>query len=324
MIIVGTDSGVYGFTQDKGTWRRTSTELEGVAVCDLAVDPSAPDRVVAAARETGVFETNDRGATWAQVADDFDPWSIDVSSDGTAIAGARPSSVYRQPRGGSWGPLNLLTEQPAYGTWTFPVPPHLPNIRDIAFSPTDAHTIYAAVEVGGLLVSTDDGATWENFREGVHLDIHSIIAAEGDADVIYAATGRGFFRSFNAGRQWESACNGLAGLYLTPLVAHPADGHTLITSATNGRPRYWRERSSGAEAVIYRSQDGGSNWQAVMNGLPEQLVGAVTGFGVDPSQTDVLYAAAEDGQVFASNSFGDEWQIVASDMPPARAIAVLP
>jgi photosystem II stability/assembly factor-like uncharacterized protein len=323
MILVGTDSGVYGFTQENGTWRRTSAELDGVAVCDLAVDPSSPGRVMAAARETGIFETVDHGATWAQVADDLDPWSVDVASDGTAIAGARPSSVYRQPVGGSWAPLNLLTEQPAYGSWSFPVPPHLPNIRDIAFSPTDAHTIYAAVEVGGLLVSNDDGATWENFREGVHLDIHSITAAEGDDDVIYAATGRGFYRSFSAGRQWESACNGLAGLYLVPLVAHPTDAHTLITSATNGRPRYWRRRPSGAEAVIYRSHNGGSNWQPVMNGLPEQLVGAVAGFATDPAHADVLYAAAEDGHVFASNSFGDEWEIVATDLPPARAIAAL-
>lgn len=323
MILVGTDSGVYGFTQENGAWRRSSAELEGVAVCDLATDPTTPGRVVAAARETGIFESADRGETWAQVADEFDPWSVDIAPDGTAMAGARPSSIYRQPRGGSWGPLSLLTEQPAYSTWSFPVPPHLPNIRDIAFSPTDAQTIYAAVEVGGLLVSTDDGATWENHREGVHLDIHSITAAKGGEDVIYAATGRGFYRSFNAGRQWESACDGLVGIYLTPLVAHVDDPHTLITSATNGRPRYWRERASGAEAVIYRSTDGGATWRPVMNGLDEQLVGAVTGFAVDLAHPDVICAAVDDGQVFASESFGDEWSVVASGLPPARAVAVL-
>jgi hypothetical protein len=60
-----------------------------------------------------------------------------------------------------------------------------------------------------------------------------------------------------------------------------------------------------------------------MNGLPEQLVGAVAGFATDPAHADVLYAAAEDGHVFASNSFGDEWEIVANDLPPARAIATL-
>jgi hypothetical protein len=277
--------------------------------------------VLAAARETGIFESLDAGATWEQTAFNLDPWSISFANDGTAYAGTRPSAVYHQPPRDQWRPLNLLTEQPAFGSWTFPVPPHLPNIRDIAFSPSDSRTIYAAVEVGGLLMSTDGGATWENRREGVHLDIHSITVAPGKEDVIYAATGRGFYRSFNAGRVWEPACDGLRGIYLVPIVANIANPHKLITSATNGRPRYWRRRDSGAEAVIYRSTDGGARWTSVMGGLPEHLTGAVAGLAVNPSNSDALYAALEDGHVYASNTFGDDWSEVASGLPPAHAIA---
>jgi photosystem II stability/assembly factor-like uncharacterized protein len=323
MIIVGTTSGVYRFSEQGGAWSPQGSALDGAPVFALASDPTIPGRVLAAAREVGVFESLDSGSTWKQTAFDLDPWSIEIAADGTAYAGTRPSAVYYQPPGGEWAPLNSLEEQPSYGSWTFPVAPHLPNIRDLRFSPTDRRTIYAAVEVGGLLVSRDGGSTWENHREGVHLDIHCIATAPGEEDVVYAATGRGFYRSFNAGRQWEAACDGLAGLYLVPMVAHTLAPHTLVTAATNGRPRYWRTRESGAEAVIYRSIDGGSRWTPTMGGLPEQLTGAVAGLAVDQSNPEALYAALEDGHVYASDTFGDDWVEVANGLPPAHAITAV-
>lgn len=324
MILVGTQAGLFRFSNDDGGWRNHGAALEEIGFCDVASDPTRPGHVVAAAREVGIFESDDAGLTWVQTAADLDPWSVDIGSDGTAYAGVRPTAIYHRTVGGEWGPLDLLTDQPAYGTWTFPTPPHLPNIRDIAFSPSDAHSLYAAVEVGGLLVTTDDGATWENHREGVHLDIHSVVTAPGDEDVIYAATGRGFYRSFNAGRQWEASCSGLASLYLVPIVANVSEPHTLVTSATQGRPRYWRTRESGAESVIYRSRDGGSQWHPVMHGLPEQLTGAVTGLAVDRTNPDALFAVVADGQVLGSDSFGDDWFLVANGLPPANAVAVVP
>ena len=323
MILVGTDSGVYRFSEHRKAWSPQGSALENTTVCALSSDPTVPGRILAAAREVGIFESLDSGSTWKQVAFDIDPWSIEVSSDGTAYAGTRPTAVYYQPPGSEWTPLNLLQEQPAYGSWTFPVAPHLPNIRDLRFSPSDDRTIYAAVEVGGLLVSTDRGATWVNYREGVHLDIHCIAIATGEQDVIYAATGRGFYRSFDAGKHWEAACDGLNGLYVVPVVAHTLVPHTLVTSATNGRPRYWRTRESGAEAVIYRSTDGGSRWIPTMGGLPEQLTAAVAGLAVNPANPDALYAALEDGHVYASNSFGDNWVEVASGLPQAHAVTAI-
>jgi photosystem II stability/assembly factor-like uncharacterized protein len=320
MIVVGTDSGIYRFSQEGGAWLPQGSALEGISVFALASDPTTPGRVVAGARQVGIFESFDSGATWEQTAFDLDPWSVDVAADGTAYAGTRPSAVYHRPPGGEWGPLNTLEDQPAYGSWTFPTAPHLPNIRDLAFSPRDDRTMYAAVEVGGLLVSTNGGVTWDNFREGVHQDIHSITVAPGEEDVIYAATGRGFYRSFNGGRQWEPAGEGLSGLYLVPIVANTADPHTLVTASTNGRPRYWRTRDSGAESVILRSTDGGSRWAPAMGGLPEQLVGAVEGLAVDRANSDALYAASQDGHVYASDSFGDEWVEVASGLPPGHAV----
>ena len=245
-----------------------------------------------------------------------------VAPDGTAYAGSRPSGIHHRKPGQAWAPLDLLEDQPAYATWNFPNPPHLPNIRNFAFSPSDRHTLYAAVEVGGILVSRDDGATWTNHREGFHLDVHALSTAPGDEDVLYAATGRGFYRSFNAGAQWEPACTGLRSLYLPHVVAYTKDAHTLITSATEGRPRYWGRRDTGAEATIYRSRDGGARWEPAMNGLPEMLTGAVFDLAVDPASPDRVYAATGDGQVLASDSFGDDWRVLAEGLPPAYAIAV--
>ena len=44
--------------------------------------------------------------------------------------------------------------------WTFPAPPHVAHLKHINFEPGNPHTIFASIEVGGMLKSTDDGDTW--------------------------------------------------------------------------------------------------------------------------------------------------------------------
>jgi len=323
MIVVGTESGVQVFEREGSKWNHRSTSLDGIAVYSVAADPGVPGRVYAAARENGLYESDDYGETWTHTAPDLNVWSFGVAPTGTVYAGVSPSAIYQRMPDGAWDLVSSLQDQPAYGSWSFPVAPHVPNIRHITFSANDPHTVYSAVEVGGVIVSGDDGATWANHREGLHLDVHCLVSAPGDEDVLYAATGRGFYRSFNAGAVWESAGTGMRSMYLTPLVAHSKQPHTLVTCATQGRPRYWRERASGAEATIYRSRDGGDRWEAIMNGLPETLAGTIDTFVVDPDEPEALYGATADGKVLVSTSFGDEWQVLAEGLPAAFGLAVV-
>ena len=313
MLLAGTGSGLYEFSSGKGR----ALALEGESVSTVA---AGAGRLLAGVRGKGVLESRDGGKSWRGVLESVTAKSLTVGPDGTAYVGAVPVAVYRS-RAGSDGfeDLPAVLALPAFPTWNFPNRPHLGNIRSLACSPNEAGTVYAGVEVGGVIVSRDGGETWREFKEGLHPDVHEV--GTGGPETLYAATGQGFHRSLDGGRSWESACEGLFTLYTVTLAASRQRPETVFTTATEGRPRYWRTRQGGACATIYRSKDAGATWQPAMGGLPETLVGAVEALAVDPSHGETVYAGTADGKVLVSRTLGDSWEMLAEGLPPVHAFA---
>ncbi|MCB0683394.1 MAG: glycosyl hydrolase, partial [Saprospiraceae bacterium] len=65
----------------------------------------------------------------------------------------------------------------------------------------------------------------------------------------------------------------------------------------------------GDESGIYKSTDGGSNWNRLKGGLPQTDVGRI-GMAISPADPDVLYAvvhAKENGGIYRSNDRGASW-----------------
>ena len=324
MLAVGTDDGIRIFARDSGSWQPGPAGLDGVAVTQIAVERGRSAHLLAASR-TGVHESDDGGASWRPALDGVDARSVVFDADGTAYVGTYPAGVWRRAPEGAFEALESLRELPTYGGWTFPVPPHLPNVRGIAVSPKRAGAVYAAVEVGGIMGSADRGDSWAELREGLQPDVHSVACVEGpDAvkgDRLYAATGVGFYRSHDAGASWEAACEGLEELYSVPLAVHPGEPGTVFTAAARSRPRTWRTRAEGADAKIYRSTDGADTWEAIMDGLPDTLVAAVDALAVDGDGT--VYAGLADGRVLVGPSLAESWSVLAEGLPRVTALAVV-
>ena len=322
MLAVGTSSGIYRFEAHDGAWELHDRSLEDEAISGIAAEVGPGGRVVASARHTGLYQSDDRGATWSHVLADVDPWTVALAPDGTVYAGVEPAGVYRsRPAGEGFEECAAVRTLPSYRTWTFPQAPFMGNIRSFAFSRRDPRTVYAAVEVGGVLCSTDGGETWTESHEGLHIDVHTVGSAPGDGDILYAATGRGFYRSPDGGVSWESACEGFRGLYAVPLAVHPKMPEVVFTAVAQGRPRYSRG-PAGASVTLYRSIDGAATWEPIMSGLPETLAGAVAALAVD-AEEGTLYAGTTDGSVLAGRSLGDSWDVIAEGLPSVRALAVV-
>lgn len=319
MLLAGTSSGMYGFSpRAGGGWDASVVAFKGEDVVAIA---TTEGNLLAAVGGQGVHESADGGLTWIPQLEKVNPECLAVAPDGAVYLGADPAAIHvRRPGAETFDELDAIRQLPSYPSWNFPNPPHLGNIHDLAFSAHDPNTIYAAVEVGGVIVSRDSGETWEELREGLHLDVHGLVSAPGNGtDVLYAATGQGFFRSEDNGRTWESACNGFRARYLVPVAVHSERPEVVFTSATQGRPRYWRGRAGGACATIYRSENGGASWRPVMTGLPDTLPGQVEVLAADPSDVDTIYAGTVDGRVLMSRSLGDSWGVVAEGLPPSTA-----
>ena len=319
MLAIGTNDGIVMLEGNDGAWEVAARALPGVRV--EGVCSTANGRL--AATEDGVFESGADLAEWKHTLPDVDTRCLAVTLDGTIFVGADKALLYRRRAAEEqFSEVESLRDLPTYATWTFPVSPHLPNIRSIAASPTAAGRVYVGVEVGGVMLTEDGGETWQEARESIHPDIHRLAVAPdngappGDGDHVFAVTGVGFYRSQDAARSWQSRCDGLETMYAVTLANDPTDRQRLYAAATLGRPRSWRTRAEGAVAKVYRSDDGGSQWRPLMD---DGLVEAVDALAVDADGT--VYAGTHGGQVLARAADGDQWSVIADGLAPVNCIS---
>src|SRR5207244_11360659 len=75
--------------------------------------------------------------------------------------GTQPAHLFcSEDLGQHWTELPTLRSVPSAPTWSFPAPPHVAHTKFITFDPHDPTTIYACIEQGALLKSTDSGKSW--------------------------------------------------------------------------------------------------------------------------------------------------------------------
>ena len=129
----GGDRGLYKTTDSGKTWKAVLTISENTGVGDVALDPSNPDVVYAAAYqrrrhvftlidggpESAIYKSTDAGATWNKLKSGLP--AVDLGRIGLAVSAADPNVVYA--------------------------------------------TVEAADGKGGIFRSSDKGATWEKRNE---------------------------------------------------------------------------------------------------------------------------------------------------------------
>ncbi|MGE5686714.1 MAG: WD40/YVTN/BNR-like repeat-containing protein [Gemmatimonadota bacterium] len=216
------------------------------------------------------------------------------------------------------------------------------RVAAIALDPTDPWTYYVGLGTGGIMKTTDDGATFKAIfeHEGVAA-IGALAIAPSDHDVIWAGTGEandrnssswgdGVYRSTDGGKTWTNV--GLKGSKtIARIVVHPSDPRTAWVAATGD---LW---TPSAERGCYKTTDAGATWKLVL-GAPAPY-GDRVGCGdlaLDPSNPDVLYAAlyarrrypwkfvsgadATDGKdlggIWKSTDGGATWKKLSAGLPP--------
>lgn len=314
-LLIGTDSGV--FRLSNGT-KDIQPEAGPSEVTFLV---SGKTWVFALTRENALWVRTDQSG-WRLVNDrpvNEEVWAFaaDPRMDGRLYLGVSPALLYRSDdRGESWTACESMRRIPGYESWTFPPPPHIPHVRSIVPDPQVVGAVYIGVEEGGVYHSIDGGETWESLNEGLYWDVHTVTPA-GNGMRLYATTGAGFHRSDDGGHHWRLISAGLDRSYTTLCMASPERSERLYTAAAASPPRTW---ARGANAALYRSDDGGEHWVRLEHGLPPQFNVMVRSLALD--EAGGVYAAAGH-ELFASFDEGESWQLMAGDLPTVRALAVL-
>jgi hypothetical protein len=326
-LLIGTDDGIFRLDGDS---KDIQKETGPSSIAFLAATQAGVFALSRVGSSSNTWSTP-KSALWLRkdkndwqlvnehpVEDEVWSFAADSRLQGRLYLGVSPALLYRSDDGGkSWIACESIRHIPGYEKWTFPPPPHIPHVRFIAPDPQVAGAVYIGVEEGGVYRSADGGETWKSLNEGLYWDVHTVVPSP-DGSRLYATTGGGFYRSDDGGDHWRHITNGLDRPYVIPCITSQEQPERLYTAGAATPPPGWRV--GGANAALYRSDDGGEHWVRLEHGLPSQFDVMVRSLVLDEAGN--VYAAAAD-EVFASFDGGERWQLVAGDLPTVRALAVV-
>ena len=313
-IYVGTHDGVCALNSSDGglTWKQGKTTTLANAAARLSVSPVEPGRAYLAAYEAGVFRTDDGGDTWRQLSSYPTGYAHTVlahpNDPGVLFVGSEPAAVFRSDDGGeSWQECRGFQEVPEANQWHF----HgnrLSHVRELRTAPGNADTIFAGIEVGGMVKSDDGGKSWKQLQ-GTHDDVHLVNMSQADPRRVYVATAEAPYRSDDGGSRWEVINNGLERRYTLHISAAPHDADlVLVTVSTNAGRK---------NPQFYRSTNGGNLWRLIEPvGSDDDMVVAIDW---DPISQNLVYAGTDGGKIYRSDDGGQRWKLVDVQLP---AIAI--
>lgn len=176
---------------------------------------------------------------------------------------------------------------------------------------TSDQTLLVATCGQGINRSTDSGKTWTRlpiFQDIEYDDIVRTLAVHPtDPNVIYAGFQNGVARSTDAGKTWHRLSSFLDSYAVWKLVVDPKDPNNIYVGT--GAP---------TRAISARSKDGGETWERMAVTFPERCGGVskprLLAMAVDPEETNNVWLGAEEGGLFHSEDFGDNWRRVDTDM----------
>ena len=311
---LATHSGWYRFERRGENWEQTDRALTFWQMSCIQVDPDNPKRVFAGTEHSGMFVTNDGGKDWTRAEPNVPclEMSALLALSGKLLVGTRPAALYVNSAGKGWQELKGVRHG-AFGG-TFPPNPDLaPRTRVLTQENKSAGRLYAGIEVGGILVSDDDGQNWTKCNDGLtDCDIHQILPAKTRPGLVVTACGEGVSRSTDRGSHWEKVTPTGNRTYGNALAED--DNGNIYLGITQDRPRTWT-RAGRANTAIFKTQDG-ANWEL----LSEKMSGGVMDICTAADGNGVLIATA-DGEVVQVNSSGNTKTLV-SGLPCINALAL--
>lgn len=271
----------------------------------IAIDPSAPDIVIAGVIEQGVYRSVDGGRTWMQViaADPaHNPYYFDAVFEG-AVPGsafASGSALFGSAdHGAHWHRVASLPGQ----------------VTKLAVGPEGDGTLYALAAGTTHRLSLESGGGWENISTSLaRSSVWTFAVDPTRPGALFAAStlwepgwSSAVFETTDAGAQWREVGRLPRGGFVADILADPsASGALWVTDDNRG---------------FYRRYAGVDFFEAANQGLhATQAVGLAR----DPFDARVLYGAFMSAGFFRSRDGGSTWQRCDTGIPGDQVTAVLP
>ena len=223
--------------------------------------------------------------------------------------------------GRTW--LPIFDSQPIASIGAIAVAPSRP---DVVYVGTGEADMRSQISYGnGMYKSTDAGKTWTHIGLEPTRQIGKVIVDPRDPNVVFVAAlghvyganpDRGVYRTRDGGVTWQKVLFKGNDVGAIDLAFDPGDPQMLYASLWNTRRPPWSiyPPSYGPGSGLYKSTDGGANWQQLTSGLPSEGVGRI-GIAVAPTNRSRVYAIvdAKAGGLYRSDDAGATWRLASSD-----------
>ena len=315
----------------EGDWQALTAGLpEKVEARAFAVHPREPG-VIYAGTQDGPYRTTDGGERWERAR-------LSRSRRGDLVARVPSDAAERHVRGRGAGRhlpqrgRRRHVEEAARSEIARPLRDGVSRRASCASSPIrrSPTSIYAGLEVSGVIRSTDGGETWTDLSaplvklseqphlksrigsdldaEGM-LDTHALAVSAAAPGTAFLAVRMGVFRTDDRGASWHDVEVGRYSplTYCRDVIVSPHDPRVLYACLSVS--------SRGDDGSLYRSDDVGRTWRRFDHGVKSRAtMMAVAAHPRDPAR---VYCVSRCGQVFGTEDAG----AIVARVPAARGRA---
>ncbi len=166
------------------------------------------------------------------------------------------------------------------------------EVHALAIDHLTPTTVYAAT-FGGVLKSTNGGATWTTTNAGLtNTSVLRVVIDPQTPATLYvgAVSSPAVFKSVDGGATWTPKTAGLGGGSVRAIAIDPTNSNVLY--------------ARGAVGVV-KSTNGGDLWSPSNNGIPFEL--NTIAIAVDPQSPSTVYTALRNIGVYKSIDAGASW-----------------
>lgn len=264
--------------------RQIGPALMSGRINDLENHPTNNRIIYAGTAGGGVWKSNDGGATFNSIFDDYCQ-----SIGAVAIDPNDPDNTIYVGTGETWTRNSVSIGDGLYksvdggSNWTKMGFEKSERIANIIINPKNSKEIYVAVL----------GALW------------------GDSE------DRGVYKTTDGGVTWNKMLYTNSKTGCADLAMDPKDPNTLYASMWEFRRTGWSFESGGENSALLKTTDGGNTWTKIHNGFPEGNLGRLA-IAIAPSNSNILYTVIEAKKeerkgLYRSDDAGKSWKQLNND-----------
>ncbi|MBI1267830.1 MAG: T9SS type A sorting domain-containing protein [Cryomorphaceae bacterium] len=259
-------------------WRLDGPTNIGGRLNVITLHPDNEEVIFVGASSGGIFKSDDNGQNWIPIADSFE---------------------------------------------------HL-AIADIVFAPSNANVLYVGTgdpnisgtphPGNGVYKSTDGGETWTNIGLSEGSIVSKIVVHPSNPDIVYVGmmglpfernNDRGLYKTTDGGDTWEQVLFLSDEAGITDLRINPENPDIVYAAGWNRIRNNQESLVTGDFARVFKTIDGGENWEMLTGGLPETPQSRI---GLEMSATNpnrlwaiVVGESFEVEGLYRTDDAGDTW-----------------